>query len=328
MTEGETFSKSDALVGLTAYDREGDKIGSVERVFLDDDTGRPEWATVKTGLFGMKETFVPLAGASRKGDALNVPHSKETVKDAPRVDADQHLEPRQEQELYTHYGVTPPAGTQRAPGQGTGRTGQGIGQTGQGTGSAGRPQAVPDTALSGGVGAGAGAGAGAAAVAGSGRADESSGRHAGAREPAMRSGPGSEGKDHEMIRSEERLHVGTREEEVGQAHLRKVVVTEDVTTSVPLSHEEVRVVREPIKEGDAKGATISEAETEVTLHAERPVVRKDTVAVERVRLETEKVQETQEVSETVRKEEIQFDSPQDHKGMPGEGGRGKRGPRH
>ncbi|MZD07364.1 DUF2382 domain-containing protein [Streptomyces sp. SID5785] len=339
MTEGETFSDPDALAGLTAYDRAGDKIGSVERVFLDDDTGRPEWATVKTGLFGLKETFVPLAGADRKGDALNVPHTKDTVKDAPRVDADQHLDPAQERDLYRHYGVTPPTGSRQGTGDGAGRaghgtdrtaqgmsrTGQGTGQAAQGMGGAGRtaPQAAPGAALSGGM---------AGAAAGSGGIGESSGRHAGAREPAMRSGMDADSsKKNEMIRSEERLHVGTREEEVGQAHLRKVVVTEDVTTSVPVSHEEVRVVREPIREGDVKGATISEAQTEVTLHAERPVIRKDTVAVERVRLETEKVSETQEISEKVRKEEIRFDTPHDgqkgQKGMPGED-RGRQGPRH
>ncbi|NEB75711.1 YsnF/AvaK domain-containing protein, partial [Streptomyces sp. SID14478] len=146
------------------------------------------------------------------------------------------------------------------------------------------------------------------------------------REPAMRSAAGTDGKADELIRSEERLRVGTEEEEVGQAHLRKVVVTENVTTSVPVSHEEVRVVREPIREGEAKRATIGEAETEVTLHAEKPVVRKEAVPVERVRLETEKVTETREVSDTVRKEQIEFDDPKSGRSdLPGDG---KSGPRH
>ncbi|WP_252942134.1 YsnF/AvaK domain-containing protein, partial [Streptomyces sp. EL9] len=112
----------------------------------------------------------------------------------------------------------------------------------------------------------------------------------------------------EMVRSEEQLRVGTEEQEVGRARLRKVVVTEDVSTTVPVSHEEVHLVREPIGEGDRmRGTEIGEAEAEVTLHAERPVVRKEAVAVERVRLETEKVTEQREVSDTVRKEEIQYD---------------------
>ncbi|MFJ8930470.1 MULTISPECIES: PRC and DUF2382 domain-containing protein [unclassified Streptomyces] len=308
MTQSE-INNPDALVGLTAYDRTGEKIGSVERVYLDDRTGNADWVTVKTGLFGMKETFVPLSGATHDSDRLNVRYTKEAVKDAPRVDADQHLDEDEKSELYAHYGMTRPAtgaaGTQpQRPGQAdTGRMGA--------AGTAGAAGAA------GAMGAGAGA-----------RSD--AGRHAGAaaREPAMRSGPDAEGdrKADEMIRSEERLRVGVEEQEVGHAHLRKTVETENVTTSVPVSHEEVRVVREPIREGDGAKATIGEAETEVTLHAERAVVRKETVPVERVRLETEKVTETKEVSDTVRKEKIEYDDPKGD-GMPGEG-KGRRGPRH
>ena len=114
--------------------------------------------------------------------------------------------------------------------------------------------------------------------------------------------------DDAMTRSEERLHVGTEQAEVGRARLRKYVVTENVTTTVPVSHEEVRLEREPITDanrGDAmSGADISEEEHEVTLHAERPVTAKETVPVERVRLGKETVTEEHEVSETLRKEQI------------------------
>ncbi|MEU1025337.1 DUF2382 domain-containing protein, partial [Streptomyces sp. NPDC005904] len=152
------------------------------------------------------------------------------------------------------------------------------------------------------------------------------GAGAGQREYATRAGAGDRSKDQEMVRSEERLRVGTEEEEVGRARLRKVVVTEDVTTSVPLSHEEVRVVREPIREGDRVRGTIGEAETEVTLHSERPVVSKETVPVERVHLETEKVTETREISDTVRKEQIEFDDATGERGMKGKRGlKGERG---
>ena len=111
-----------------------------------------------------------------------------------------------------------------------------------------------------------------------------------------------------MTRSEERLHVGTEQVRAGRARLRKHVVTENVTQTVPVSHEEVRVEREPItnaSRGDARsGPDISEEEHEVTLNAERPVVNKETVPVERVRLGTETVTDNQEVSETLRKEQI------------------------
>jgi uncharacterized protein (TIGR02271 family) len=119
------------------------------------------------------------------------------------------------------------------------------------------------------------------------------------------SGPATDGA---MTRSEERLHVGTEQTEAGRARLRKYVVTENVTQTVPVSHEEVRLEREPITGANRGAATsgsdISEEEHEVTLHAERPVVSKDTVPVERVRLGTQTVTEEHEVSETLRKEQI------------------------
>jgi uncharacterized protein (TIGR02271 family) len=114
--------------------------------------------------------------------------------------------------------------------------------------------------------------------------------------------------DDTMTRSEERLHVGTENTEVGRVRLRKYTVTENVTRTVPVSHEEVRIEREPITDANRAEASsdsaFSEEDREVTLHAERPVTSKETVAVERVRLGTETVTEDQEVSETLRKEQI------------------------
>ena len=111
-----------------------------------------------------------------------------------------------------------------------------------------------------------------------------------------------------MTRSEERLRVGTENVQTGRARLRKYVVTENVTTTVPVSHEEVRLEREPITDANRdaalSGADITEEEHEVTLHAERPVVAKETVPVERVRLSTETVTEEHQVNEQVRKEQI------------------------
>ena len=117
--------------------------------------------------------------------------------------------------------------------------------------------------------------------------------------------------DDAMTRSEERLQVGTQSREAGRARLRKYVVTENVTQTVPVSHEEVRVSREPITDaniGDAtSGPAISEEEHEVVLHEERPVVAKETVPVERVRLDTTTVTEQETVTDSVRKEEIELD---------------------
>jgi uncharacterized protein (TIGR02271 family) len=95
------------VIGRNAYDSNGDKIGKVGHVFLDDETGQPEFATVNTGLFGTSETFVPIANASIDGDRLNVPFTKDQIKDAPNVDADGgHLDQSEEQVLYRHYGMS------------------------------------------------------------------------------------------------------------------------------------------------------------------------------------------------------------------------------
>ncbi|MCG7528813.1 YsnF/AvaK domain-containing protein, partial [Streptomyces sp. OfavH-34-F] len=130
---------------------------------------------------------------------------------------------------------------------------------------------------------------------------------AGAGAGTMRSGAGPDGKE-EMIRSEEQLHIGTEEYESGRARLHKYVVTENVTRTVPVSHEEVRVVREPLQPGDRKGVRgdLTEQDVEVTLHAERATMRKETVPVERVRMETQKVTEQKEVSTELRKEQIDY----------------------
>lgn len=122
------------------------------------------------------------------------------------------------------------------------------------------------------------------------------------------SGPNT---DDAMTRSEEQVRVGTQNVETGRARLRKYVVTENVQQTVPVSHEEVRVEREPITEENIGAATdgpaISEEEHEVTLHAERPVVQKEAVPVERVRLDTDTVTEHETVNESVRKEQIDTD---------------------
>ena len=114
--------------------------------------------------------------------------------------------------------------------------------------------------------------------------------------------------DNAMTRSEERLHVGTESVPAGRARLRKYVVTENVTRTVPVSHGEVRVEREPITDANVNaamsGPEISGEEHEVALHAERPVVEKEAVPVERVRLATETVTEQHEVSEQLRMEQI------------------------
>ena len=86
----------DRVIGADVYDADGTKIGTASEVFLDDQSGNPEWVTVKTGLFGTKETFVPIREADLTSDGLRVPVSKAQVKDAPKIDTDGHLSPDEE----------------------------------------------------------------------------------------------------------------------------------------------------------------------------------------------------------------------------------------
>ena len=94
-----------AWQGRTLVDRDGDRIGTIDAIYLDDQTGQPEWALVNTGLFGTKSTFVPLAQATQTGDEVRVPYDKQLVKDAPRIDPDGHLSEAEERRLWRHYGL-------------------------------------------------------------------------------------------------------------------------------------------------------------------------------------------------------------------------------
>ena len=91
--------------GRTMVDPAGGKIGTIADIYLDDDTGQPEWATVKTGLLGGKQSFVPLAEAEVVGDSVQVPYDKDRVKSAPGIQAEGELSQDEEATLYRHYGL-------------------------------------------------------------------------------------------------------------------------------------------------------------------------------------------------------------------------------
>ena len=91
--------------GRTMVDRDGDRIGTIDAIYLDDQTGQPEWALVNTGLFGTKSSFVPLAQATQTDQDVRVPYDKQLVKDAPRIDPDGHLSEAEERQLWRHYGL-------------------------------------------------------------------------------------------------------------------------------------------------------------------------------------------------------------------------------
>jgi uncharacterized protein (TIGR02271 family) len=100
------------VYGTDVYGTDGDKIGSAGQVYLDNRTGDPAWVSVRTGLFGRKESFVPLADAHLSDDRLQVPFGKDKVRNAPQIDQDGELSPADEEELYRYYGL---AGDESGP---------------------------------------------------------------------------------------------------------------------------------------------------------------------------------------------------------------------
>ena len=252
------------LRGADVIDPSGDKVGKVEEIYLDQQSDQPEWALVKTGLFGGKSSFVPLQGASPDGDTLRVQYEKAQIKDAPQIDEGQELSQEEERELYAHYGL------------------------GYDESQSGPP--AEDS-----------------------RTDDREPTEE--REPVGRDISGPE-TDNAMTRSEEELRVGTTQQERGRVRLKKYVVTDEVTQTVPVQREEVRIEREPVTEADAGAATdgpaISEEEHEVTLHEEVPVSDKVTVPKERVRLDKDTVMDEQTVTDEVRQERIDVDDEGGH----------------
>ena len=238
------------VLGQTAYGSDGEKLGKVARVFLDNASGAPEWVTVHTGLFGTRESFVPAGDAALGDDGLTLPFSKDAVKAAPQVDADEgELSPEEEAELYRHYQLDYTMADDGSDSASTRETG-----------------------------------------------DESR-------------GTGYQSTDDAMTRSEERLHVGTERVATERVRLRKYLVTEEKTITVPVTREEVRIETVPIGEESADdltdAAAISAAEAQVILSEERVVVTTESVPVERVRLRKESVTEEQQVHEQLRKERIE-----------------------
>ncbi len=283
-------SNPEDLRGATVTTTGGDKLGKVDEVYLDNDTGKPEWAAVKTGLFGSNISLVPLAAADWAGGSLSVPFDKDRVKNAPNHDSGAELSVEDERELFTYYGV--PYG---------GETVTATGAPDTTTGIAGRSGGLTDITTTSRTASTGTASTGTASTGTAGTIDTASGHDT--------SGPST---DDAMTRSEERVRVGVERREAGRARLRKYITSETVTQAVPVRHEEVTLQREAITEANVgsalSGGDLTEEVHEVTLHEERPVVDKETVPVERVRLGTQEVTSQETVSADVRKENVEIEN--------------------
>ncbi|WP_369250441.1 PRC-barrel domain-containing protein [Streptomyces sp. R41] len=218
-----------AVLDHPVHDAEGNKIGDVKHVFLDEVTGQPEWVSVKTGLFGTSESFVPIREATMVEDHLEVPYAKDTVKDAPNVDVDAgaHLSEDEEHRLYEHYGIAWDEAWQQAnlPGGGWAHTSprpstdtttdgtaldyddttaSGIARSGQeNVDTTGTQSDYDDTTASG--------------IARSGEENVDT----------LSAGSKSAPDDEAMTHSAEQMHLGTERRETGRPRLRQYVITEE-----------------------------------------------------------------------------------------------------
>ena len=249
-----SMDQARTLKGKTLLGAGQSKLGTIDSLYADREDGDLTFATVNTGKFGSKTSFVPLGEATLQGDNVVVAYDEERVSSAPQIDEDSDLSPEEEQRLYAHYGLS---GNENYNAQFTAGTGMGNEH-----GTVGHDTSGPTT-------------------------------------------------DDAMTRSEEQVRVGTQTTEAGRVRLRKFVTEENVTETVPVTREEVRIEREPITDANMgkamDGPAISEEEHEVVLHAEQAVVQKEAVPVERVRVDVDTVTEQQQVNETVRKEQIEME---------------------
>ena len=295
------------LFNATAYDKDGEKLGNVNEVFVDDQSGQPTFVEVNHGLFGMNSSLVPLRGHDFSGDDLKLGFSKDRIKDAPDFDSDKPLTPEAQSDIFKHYGLENAHDVTDY--KDSNLDSKRDVQAG----------ADKDHNLTAGAGAaGAGAGVAGAGVAGA-HADEKKAathttdaaateRKAGVADDAAAARTNNDG---ELIRSEEQLNVNKERVATGEARLRKYVVTDTESVEVPVEREEVRVERTPINAEDAKNynGSISgdSEEASVTLHEERVNVNKETVPVEKINLKKDTVRDTETHTEELRKEQIDTD---------------------
>ena len=322
------------VVGHPVHDSSGRKIGDAKHMYLDDATGNPEWVTVKTGLFGNSETFVPTRSARLVQDHLEIPYDKDKVKGAPNVDVDSggHLSVEEERHLYRYYGLesSGAAAGEKAAAAGaagtaasSGRHARPSGEQGPGT-SAGIDEGT-------GTGAGAGMGQGPKAGTAAGVREGMSGsggeKTAGGADTGMSGSEAGTGTGYAtersaqttgrsgldegeaMTRSEEEMVVNVERHASGRARMHKYVEVEEVEKTVPVRHEEVRLEREPITEATRAGMNpeISEDDQYITLHEEEAIIDTRVVPKERVRMRVEEHTEQKTVHGRLRKERIESD---------------------
>ena len=329
-----------SLTNATVYDRDGEKIGTVGSVYAKDQTDKPSFMTVKTGLFGTKETFVPIEVVKQDADGAHVPYTKAFVKDAPNVDADGHIDPAEEDEIARYYSRWESKDSAHGLTGGVAdsdRTGRAqLGREREDDGSMIRREeevrVVKERVETGRVrlrkrivtekktiqvpvqreefevinedAPAAGARMSVAEGQDVARA-EGTGNAAPATGQRDGLATADSADDGFMVRREEELHVSKERVETGQVRMRKRVVTETKEITVEVQREEFEVIEEPA--GGKPGDKLGDDEQVLVLFEERPVVQKDVVDKERISLEKNVISEQQRISAEVSKEEVDVD---------------------
>ena len=264
--------------GYEVYDPNGEKIGKVDDLFVDEND-QPEYIGVKMGLLGMKSTLIPweIASADEERGRIEVSVEKGKAKDGPAFDDDREITPEYENEVRSYYGLQGMQGSEQRGSYGE--------YYGDEPGKVGPGMREGDT-----------------------ETGEFRG-HSEDDEGVNQSGS-SDLEDEDELRvqrSEEELRAGTREREAGALNVRKRVRTDREQVSVPTRHEEVSVERVPVEGREASEAEIGEDEVRMPVTEEEVVTEKRPVVKEELRIRKDAVQDEEVVEEDVRKEEVDVD---------------------
>ena len=285
----------DRYAGYEVYDRDGDKIGKVDDLFLDE-LDNPEYIGVKMGFLGTRSTLIPweIARVDEGGHRIEVSVDKATAKEGPAFDDDEEITPEYEEQVRSHYGQGAVQGaTDR------GHYGSYFGEeTDREAGERHPGVAMGDIDRE------------------RGEFREHDPRAEGTRE---RGGDLDDEDELRVQRTEEELRAGTREREAGSLNVRKRVRTDREQISVPKRREEVHVERVPVEDREASEVDIGEDKVHMPVTEEEVVVEKRPVAKEEIRLRKDVVEDEEIVEEDVRKEEVDVDDETERRGALGRG---------
>ena len=266
----------ESVFGSDVIDGSGNKIGSVDNVWVDDATGALEFVGVKTGWLMGKTHVIPTADAQFEGNSIQVPYAEDQIKDAPSFGGDDELSPDDESQIYSYYGLdrsTAPSPSGLATGETTGTTEYAtsdMGTTGIDTSGTSADYSTTGTT------------------------------------------DVSTGETEEVALREEELAVGKREVQAGGVRLRKVVRTEHEEVPVELKREEVQIERIPASEVNASTTdAFQNEEIDVPVMREEPVVEKQAHVTGGVRVSKDVETETQTVGGEVRREDVDVDRTTD-----------------